>query len=303
MSRLNFGVLEKAVGSFLAFGKKNKTSIMTGGGVALGWAAVYVFWKESKKAEEIIRSTENKEGEEKELTVKEKAIIYAECCWPSLLLGVASSGMSLYAHKLDMDDIAKGYLATQFFKDKSDEKDKLIEKLKEEVPDKKVKKIEDEMLKEKFPQETIGDGYIEETGKGTTLFITDYGNIKFRSSIADVTKGIYEFKNLLRDRRDKALKRTLGDAFYSSDSPYPDPDIYASEDLDVFLEMIGVKKKYNLGNVLEFRDYGRDDFMSINYIMDYEKYIDPVTGVPPVCFLKIEKYLRETFVLSERGPY
>ena len=54
MKKLNFSWLQKFFNSTIAFGSKNAPTIMTGGSIVLGWTAVYVFWKQSKKAEEEI---------------------------------------------------------------------------------------------------------------------------------------------------------------------------------------------------------------------------------------------------------
>lgn len=307
MSKMNFSWLGTAVKSTLTFGKKNAPTLMTGGGILLGWAAVYVFWKESKNAEKAIQHQEEllkeqTENEDAELTKKEKLIVYAQYCWPSMAMGLGSTGLTVWAHKMDLSRLMEMYMITQFLEGKNDDQAKLIEKLKGEVPEKKVKEIQNELFDEKFPESEVGTGDIELTGNGSTLFEIDVGNIKFRSSITDVQRGLYEFKSLLKDKRDKEVKKELGGAFFASDNPFPDMSIYASEDFDTFLEILGLKKKYNLGDILEFRDYGSKEFLPVNYVMDYKDHIDPETGIPAVCRLRIKEFLSPSYELMERNP-
>ena len=309
MGKMNFSWLGTAVKSTLTFGKKNAPTLMTGGGILLGWAAVYVFWKQSKKAENYIEKKESElneniseEEEPKKLPPKEKLTIYLQYCWMAALMGLGSTGLTIWAHKMDLSRLMEMYMITQFLEGKNDDQSKLIEKLKGEVPEKKVKEIQNELFDEKFPESEVGKGDVENTGKGTTLFEFDIGNINFRSSIPEVQRGLYEFKELLKDKRDKEVKKELGGAFFASDNPFPDMSIYASEDLDTFLEILGLKKKYNLGDLLEFRDYGSKEFLPVNYVMDYKDHIDPETGVPAVCRLRIKEFLSPSYELMERNP-
>ncbi len=307
--------IEKGFAGLMAFGKKNKTSLMTGSGIVLGWFGVYLFWQESKKAEEIIRKTEERltneareedpEAEPVRMEFKEKFMIYAGCCWPSAICGVASTALPIASNKISMDEIAKGYVMARFFQNQNAEKDREIEKLKEEIPEKKLKKIEDDLHAEKFPEDKLCDGDVIETGKGNTLFIEELTGFRFRSSITEVTGTLYEFRQRLSDMRTDKIKRVMGSAFYVSEdeNPYPDDmSIYSSLGLDILLEMLGIKQKNELGEVLEFRDYGYSGFLSPTQVLDYKKYVDPVTGEPAVCFLKILEFLSPTNEMLERNP-
>lgn len=306
MSKFNLDWLKKALESTLTFGKKNAPALMTGGSIILGWTAVYIFWKDAKKAEKAIQHEEErrKEAGEKPLDKKEKFLLYLQYCWFSLALGLGSSGLAVWAREIDASRLAEMYLLTQFLEGKIDDKDKLIEKLKGEMPDKKFEELKEELLEEKFPEESIADDNVEETGKGPTLFIVDVGGIKFRSSITAVQEGILNFKDDLVERRNRHLKRLLGDAFYVSDGPFPNDfgDIYSDGDVDEFLKSIGVTQKTKLGDILELRYYGDKNFLSFSEIMDYKEYVDPVTGIPTVCFIKISDLLLPTHELIERTP-
>lgn len=312
MKKLNFSWFQKALNSTIIFGTKNAPTIVTGGSIILGWAAVYVFWTQSKKAEAEILETEEKlfvkreEGEEvtAELTKKEKAIIYLKYCWPAALMGLGSTAGTVWAHKMDLSRLAEMYMLTQFLEGKNADQEKLIEKLKGEVSGKKYKELRNEVTTEKYPEGTVGDGYIEETGKGTTLFIEETTGIKFRSSITEVQKGFYEFKDILKTQRDRAIKMRFGDAFFATDNPYPDDlDVFSSEGYDVFLECIGIKQRNKLGELLEFRYYGNKEFLPVNdETLFYAPFVDPATGVPSTCYIRVGEYLMETYELSERNP-
>lgn len=312
MKKLNFSWLQKFFNSTIAFGSKNAPTIMTGGSIVLGWAAVYVFWKQSKKAEEEIVATEEKlfvkreEGEDVEavLPAKEKAIIYLKHCWPAALMGLGSTAGTVWAHKMDLSRLAEMYMLTQFLEGKNSDQEKLIEKLRGEVSGKKFKELRDEITTEKYPESSVGDGYIEETGKGTTLFIEETTGIKFRSSITEVQKGFYEFKDILKTQRDRAIKMRFGDAFFASDNPYQDDlDVFSSEGYDVFLECIGIKQHTRLGDILEFRYYGNKEFLPVDdETLCYKPFVDPVTGVPSTCYIRVGQYLSPTYELTERNP-
>ena len=307
LKRPNTAWIENTVKSVLTFGKKNATNLMTGGGIVLGWAAVYVFWKQSKNAEKAIEYEEKKRSEAKgepvELEKKEKFIYYLQYCWVSLLMGLGSTGLSLYSHKLDLDEIAKAYMLSQFYKNKNDDNEKMIEKLKEEVKPKKLEEIENETVKEKIEEKLNNGKPIVATGKGNTLFVSDYGDVKFRSSIMEVNKGLYRFKSWLRDKRDSELKKRFADPFYASDNPYPDDlDIYSSADADEFFECLGIMGT-KLGTLLEFRDYGYRDYLNDEDVLKYTKdVVDPDTGEPTICYITIEHLLRPTNELIERDP-
>lgn len=319
ISKPDLSFVEKSIGSLLAFGKKNKTGFMTGGGVALGWLGVYIFWQESKKAETIIRSQEerltreakehNPDAEPVKLPTKEKVMIYAGCCWPSALVGVGSSFLTLKSHAIDTDTIAKGLLFSQMLKGQNDEKDREIARLKEELPEKKVKRIEREVEEEQV-QRIVGSGSVEDTGKGHTLFIDKKTGMAFRSSITEVQRRLYEIRDEMRDRRMELIKRQLrlsDDAYYVSDNPYPNPDdmdIYAEMGLDEFFQKLGCKRRNELGELLELRDYGYSDFLDPNIIMDYKDYIDPETGEAAMCILRLKEnsLIWPTIELIEQNP-
>ena len=306
--------LEGMAKSVWAFGRKNAPSLMIGGSVVMGWSAVYVFWRQSKKAEKKIQVEEEKLKEQTALDKvvvlppKEKAIIYLQYCWPSLLMGLASSGRAIGAHKIELSRLAEAYVMAQFFEKKSEDQENLVSRLKGELGTKKSEKVENEIFEEKHPQEQTKREFETLDGTGRTMFI-DVCNFenKFRGDIEDMRDAIYRANQILQDRLDRKAKRILGDAFFSQkDSPYPELEIYVEMPLIEFMQIIGETKTHQedcmLGNCNVIRmKYGADG-LDPNEIMDFKRYRDPQTGVPPICYLNYGKYLRPSTEYIENDP-
>ena len=320
----NMQWLNNAVKSVITFGKKNATSLMTGGGIILGWAAVYVFWKESRDAEKAIEHEEKKlteqKGEPVKLQTKEKIMIYLQYCWLSALMGLGSTGLSLYSHKLDLDEIAKVYMLSQFYKDKSENTKIENERLKEEIKPKKLQEVEDEILEQQYPKDDIVKCMNTVPGQGTTLFIDLTTKQKFRGDIVKVTKGIMMADDDLKNDRLEAVRKELKSPYFSSDVPFSS-DIEELADSDEmthicsemtvsrFLEYIGeitdTEGGYSpgFGELLVFkRDFCKGHLLDPNQILRYKKYEDPETGIPAVCFIDYADLLSASSELLERTP-
>lgn len=306
--------LEGMAKSVLTFGRKNAPSLMVGGSIVMGWSAVYVFWKQSKKAELKIAAEEEKlKGETMldEVVVlpkKDKAIIYLQYCWLSLVMGIASSGLAIGAHKIDLSRLAEVYVMTQFLEKKNGDQAELIDRLKAELGGKKTEKVENEIFEEKHPQEQVKSEFDNLEGSGRTMFI-DKCNFehKFKGDIEDMRDAIYKAEQILEDRLERKAKRILGDAFYSAkDSPYPDMDIFAEMPLVEFLQIIGELDRYSddctLGNCNVIRIRYGGERLDPNVIMDFKRYRDPQTGVPQICYLNYERYLRPSDEFVENDP-
>lgn len=310
MSKLNTSLekLEAFGKGLLAFGHKNATTLMTGGGIILGWVGVYVFWKEGKKAEEKIRAEEEKlketKSEQTTLPTKDKLTIYLQYCWLALVLGLGSTALSLYSQKLNLDEIAKYALIAQLYKGKNEELEAQI--LKEKDGEKKLQKLKQSVYKDKYPVDEMEKDLNDIPGEGRTLFIDTTTGARWKGDITEMTNHIAEFNDLLKSQWEKQAKRKLGDAFYVHDGPFPDDlDIYVSEDLSVFLEAIGELKYGNdvrIGDLLEFRYYGGGDLLKPKQILDYEKFKDPNTGVPALCYVAYDDLAAPTNELIERNP-
>ena len=319
----------------LIFGNKNLPSLMVGGSVGTGWLGVYMFWKESRAAEaeirereEVVVSTQTEDDtifEElgsSELEFKEKAIIYAKHCWPSATMGVVSTVLAIWAHKIDLSRLAEMYVLTQFLEEKSGRQEKLIDKLKGEVKESKVEKFEREILEEEYPDDDILDLIDDVPGDGTTLFIDRVTHVKFRADIMGVMDGIEDTNDKLKSKRETAIK-TKGinkyrDPFFvAENSPFPSVDkildadseeyksIYSSVSLSYFLKAIGEidqDDEARLDDLLEFRYYGGGRLLKPKNILIYKQYKDPATGVPAVCYIDYTEYLSPSYELLERNP-
>lgn len=310
---LNSGMnkLETFCKSVLAFGRKNSTSLLTGGSIALGWVGVYIFWNESKKAEKAIAAKESELNKDKEsleeketLPIKEKLIIYLQYCWLSALFGAGSTFLALYSQKLNLEEIYKYAILTQLYKGKNENLE--AEVTKEKNGDKKLKEYKENIYKEKYPPDEIIKDIDSIPGEGRTLFVDTLTGFKWKDDITEMIMRITEYNVDLRDMWTRRIRNKLGDAFYVSDTPYPDDlDIYVSEDLTEFLEKIG-ELKYNsntkIGELLEFRYYGGGDLLKPKQILLYEKYKDPDGGAPVFCYVDYADLLSPTPELIERNP-
>ena len=329
----------------LAFGNKNAPILMTGGGITLGWIGAYILWKQSKKAEQVIAKKEadlqstvdiseddengvdgkavmNTMKARSELSKKEKAIIYLQYCWTAGVIGLASTGLLIFAQKVSLDRLAEMYLLTQFLEDKSKKQDGMIEKLKEKAGLKDGNKAMNDLENDIIDDEYDKDEIIEELRRGgvyepgSALIIDKVTHVKFRGDIIEITSGIAEFNELLKSRRRKAMKKRLGDAFYSaSDMPWGDSsidedqygEVYSTGDLETFLQSIGEIDDSDgldtrLGELLEFRYFGGGDLLKPTQIMKYKEYLDPTTGYPAVVYLDYTEYLSPSSELLERNP-
>lgn len=314
MSKLGIGInkLEAMGKTLFAFGKKNASTLMTGGGILLGWAGVYVFWKESRKAEKKIREEEIKLNSDKEdgeewasLDKKEKLTIYLQYCWVSLLMGLGSTGLSLYSQKLNLDEIAKYVLLSQMYKDKTEGLEAQI--LKEKDGEKKLNKMKQNIRREKYPAEEVERDIDKVPGTGRTLFIDVVTGAEWKGDILDLSTKIAEFNDHLKSMWTKQMKKKFGDAFYVSDNPYPDDmDFHVAEYLSTFLQLIGetdYRVDMKIGEAWEFRVYSDGELLKPSQILDYERFKDPDTGIPVLCYIDYFDFLAPTSEMLERYPY
>ena len=329
----------------MAFGKKNAPMIMTGGGICLGWLGAYILWKQSKKAEQVIAKKEadlqstidisEEENEasgrgvmdaikaRSELPKKDKIIIYLQYCWTPITLGIAATGLLIGAQTLTLDRLAEMYIFAQFLEEKNKKQDGLIAKLKEKAglkdDSKAMHDLENDIIDEEYDREEIVDELIthrNDYGPGTALIIDKVTHARFRGDIIEVTEGIAEANDILKSRRKKAIKKRLGDAFYSSsDNPWSEDkfdedqygEVYSTLDLESFLNSIGELDgcedgDTRLGELLEFRYYGGGDLLKPSQIMKYKEYLDPATGHPAVIYLDYTELLSPSSELMERNP-
>ena len=352
---LNFDWIKGAAASAVTFSKKNAPAIMTGGGILMFWGSLYMFWQESKKAEKKIAYEEIKlqslvnveEGEDpvkvmkerSELPKKEKAVIYLEYCWLSLLMGLGATGLLILAQKISIDKLVAMYATTQFLEKKIDDKDTTISKLKEKAGIKDGSKAEDDMrqeiLKEQYPKERVEAMRAKATGSGNTLVIDNVTGGSFYKNIIDLTDGIAAAGKLLDEdlekqenkcRRTKKKNELLEDPFFSKkdnvweilEEKTNDVNLYGTLDIETFMKCVGEradsrKRPCQLGELLEFRKYVSYDTkgnkidtnpIKISRIVRFdEEYMDPESGFPLVVWLDYGDLLVSTAELSERDIY
>lgn len=333
--KFGFDKLKDFGASALAFGKKNAPSLMTGGGILIGWTAAYIFWKQGKKAEEKIRSEEeelNKNNpseapeDQKKLQTRDKIAIYLQYCWMALVLGIASSGLTVWAHKIDLSRIAEMYMVSQFLEKKNEDQEKMLEKLKNEVSEKKIHELENDIIEEDYPDEELRRDVLSLRGTGRTLFCDDTRfSYKFRANIEDVKDGILNFNEMMRKKYTKAVERELNkksggkdtrsleeklkDPMYYSDSespyedasPYPDTPVFVEEPLDTLLDyMYDHDGSSGLGQNLVVRYYGKGACIDPNEVMKYKEFVDPESGIAQFCRLNYTKYLVPSIEFEDR---
>ena len=108
----------------------------------------------------------------------------------SLLLGVTSSGLAIAGQKLSLDRLAEMYVMTQFLTEKNEKKDKLIEKVKEEVGDKKFKAAENEILEDDFTIDEVLDAWNAPGASGNVVVRDHVMHYVKRMPIELLDKGI-----------------------------------------------------------------------------------------------------------------
>jgi len=334
----------------LAAGKQNAPSLMTAGSIICGWGAVYLFWKQSRKAEKKIENEEERLNADldsdtplsdlRRLSKKDKIIIYLEYCWTSLILGIGSTALAIGSTKLSMDRLAKMMLVTQFMSNREEDSQKLIKKLKNEIPDKKVVELENEVYREKLDEEEIVKKMREmmESGDTGTLFVDYHTGRNFSSPALSVSTGIENANETLLQRRNDAIrqevkmtldeyKKDASDPFFvSSDTPWHTSekdsvsveelenlieqtyDIYSTLDLSDFIYLIGERSSpasASLGELLEFRCFKNTIPIKEKEILHYDtyykkKYFSQDENPPEVCIIDYEPLMYPTYELSER---
>lgn len=313
-----------------AFGRKNAPILMTGSSIAIGWFAVYLFWKESRNADKRIAYEERKLAEEENSNVpvplpkKEKVVIYLEYCWMALALGVTSTGLAIAGQKLSMDRLAEMYVMTQFLTDKAEKSEKKAEKFKEELNPKKVDKIEKEAMSEDFTDEEILEAWNRKGAKGNIVVLDHVLHSAKRMDMDDLDKGIYDANDELRKRLQALKEKYLpsekdpkdpfyvkeGNPFINDEEAYY-TDLHSSLDLAEFLKKIGMVVSdsfgIRIGEVMEFRFYGGKNPIPKNQICKKfrEFYIDQGNGeFKQIMLVDLDytEYLCQTQELTERNP-
>lgn len=330
--RVSFDKVKDFGASAFAFGKRNAPSIMTGGGILIGWIAAYIFWKQGKKAEEKIREEEaalnvnipeTEPEKHVELPKRDKAAIYLRYCWMALALGLGSSGLTIWAHKIDLSRLAEMYMVTQFLEKKNEDQNKMMEKLKEEIGEKRIHELENDIIEEEYPDEELRRDVLSlKDDYGTTLFSdkTLFG-MKFRNNIENVTDGIIKFNEMmekklkkavekeLRNYKSNSLEEKLKDPMYVSEmpysdvSPYPDTPVFVEEPVETLHKCIGheLDPSY-IGERLVIRYYSHGARINPydSQYMKYKNFVDPKTGIAQFCELNYSDFVLPSIDFEDR---
>lgn len=218
---LSWNKLKTFGAAVLASGKKNAPTLMTGGSIVIGWTAVYMFWKQSRKAEKAIENQEftlnaSEDADRpldqvEKLSKKEKFVIYLQYCWSSALMGVLSSALAIGANQLNLSRIAEMALLTQMIGEKDEKQQKLIDKLKDALPNKEVEKIELENCAESVDEDAVKARLKEMIDKGDTrtLFVDVFNDDMKELDQATVTNGIEDFNVMVLKRKASAVNEKL----------------------------------------------------------------------------------------------
>lgn len=319
----------------LAFGNKNAPILMTGSSIAIGWYAVYLFWKQSRNADKRIAYEEQRakeEAQEKDkdadvsdvkLETKRKVEIYFEYCWLSLLLGATSTGLAIAAQKLSIDRLTQMYVMTQFLADKNDKKQQVIDEFEKTVGDKKANEVKDRVRSGRFSDEELIRLFAETPGEGT-LIVDDTMHSSRKRDLMQFDKDLCNLNDILMQRfkrvRDRYIDKKVNGPFYvNSDSPYPtDPveidrimeeassDVFASLSLEEFLRGIGMVPKddfgLRIGELQEFRYYGGKSPIAKNQILEFKNFFMPDGTKMTYGVLDYTDLLCPTYESLERNP-
>lgn len=324
--------------------KRNAPILMTGSSIAIGWFAVYLFWEQSRKAEKRIAYDKKVLNEEKgidpesrdavDVPKKEKFTTYLGYCWPSLTLGLASTGLAIAGQKISMDRLKDAYLMTQFLTQKNEKQEKLGSGVKEQLGEKKTKLVQRKVFDEDFSEEEIIEAWQKPGAEGNIVVLDHTMHIAKRMSVDDFNKGLYKANDILLtryrdvekryvDKKDKASSAfyVQGDFSYISavaEEEARDENIYSSIDLAEFLQCFGLIPGdtfgARIGEINEIRcfDAKHNPLTVEGIVKDYQHrednlfYIeDPETGeIRKVMIYDMEyiEYLCPTSEFLERNP-
>lgn len=323
--------------------KKNAPILLTGSSIAIGWFAVYLFWEQSRKAEKRIAYDKKVLNEEKgidpesrdaiDVPKKEKFNTYLGYCWPSLALGLTSTGLAVAGQKISMDRIRDAYLMTQFLTQKNEKQEKLSNGIQEQLGDKKTKIERRKTFDEDFCEEEIVDAWNKPGAKGNIIILDHTMHIAKRMSVDDFDKGVYKANDLLRERFNKIVSRyedrkekessaffVQGDFSYVAalaDEKEHYDNLYSSIDLSEFLQCFGLIPGdtfgARIGEINEIRYYGgKNPITKEGIIKDFKKLDDNIFYVEDAKTGEIQKvmiydmeyieYLCPTSEFLERNP-
>ena len=169
------GVLNAAQKTIVKHGPDILTGLGTVGLIVSGLMAV----NQTPKAMDILRAHEEELDPGEELTVKDKI----KDCWmyytPSIVLATLSVGSIIFARHIDSRRMAAFAAAYQMSENALI---RMKESVKDELGEKKLKKIEDNADLKLMEENPINPDEVVSTGDGDDLFMDFYSGRYFRSS-------------------------------------------------------------------------------------------------------------------------
>lgn len=291
--KINPAAIENLFKNAVTYSKKNLPSFLVAGSIVGFWSSGIWLVKQAPKAKEEIDLKEASQNES--MKPIEKAGVYAKHCWGPAVVAAGSTVMSVAAHKIDLSRLAEMVMLTRFYKDNNGKINTPLLK-----PDNE---------KEEYTEENVKNLVKEYSSTGKTLFIDKVTGVKWTGNLVDVINGIHQFNEHMNNLYKSEAKRQL--PFYAKDVPFDltvdDIDIFAKERFDVFLESIGEEPDnamdLGIGDLLEFRCYSDGTLLKPEQILTYDKYVDPYTGVPQVCFIDYAEFLAPSSELLERYSF
>lgn len=324
--------------------KKNAPILLTGSSIAIGWFAVYLFWEESRKAEKRIAYDKKVLNEEKgidpeskeavDVPKKEKFNTYLGYCWPSLVMGLTSTGLAVAGQKISMDRIRDAYLMTQFLTQKSEKQEKLNQTMADELGEKKIRLQKRKVFDEDFSEEEILDAWNRPGAEGDIILLDHTMHIAKRISVDAFDKGVHKANDILLKRYRDAYRRyhdrkddqdtaffVQGDFSYVAavaNTKEHDENIYSTLDLAEFLQCFtlipGDSFGARIGEINEFRCYddSHNPITKEGIIQGYKDADDNVIFIDDPDSGEVRKvkiydmeyieYLCPTSELMERNP-
>ena len=275
--KINWKAIPDALSTIEKYGKQHLPTILVVTGLGLSVYSKFLTAHESVKAEKAIdyEAKERLDKKEKPLDRWDRAKIYFEYCWPSMLVETGGIVMILAAHKINLGKIAA---MTSLYQVSKTELKGLKDKILDEGSKGTLKNLERELRGEDFNPADIHKEDVHETGKGNTLFIDKFTGGQWHGTITDVNVAITNLNTRLQE------------------------DNYA--ELDDFLDDMGEgSRNRECGKFVAFRYESPRDLIHPNQILDWRDYVDPTTGEPRVCFVDYKAFLSPSDDFVERRPW
>lgn len=174
--------------------RNQSSNLLIGVGVAATIATAYFVAKETPEVNRTLEEKKEEKGED--LTVTEKAIIYATGYRKSAASLAVAVGAPIMAHIKDLDKIATYSAAYSMASDKFD---KLNRKMEEELGVRKTQKIHDAINEEYVQSHPPVEGMIYNTGKGVSLCIDDLSGGYFYSDRDHIDKAVAQMRVMLAE--------------------------------------------------------------------------------------------------------